>query len=103
MGKHVGLDRQHYQILRSKLLVAVGGLDSGDDILAAVRRDDLQAVFLDCRQVITDVNDADRLSGAGQMRGHQAADGARADHADLHRLSPPPCPVFRPPESLLER
>ncbi len=100
-GQHVGLDRQHHQILRSGLLVAVGGFDAGDDVLAAVRRDDLEPVFLDCRQVITDVNDADRLFGTCQMRGHQAADGPRADHANLHRLSPPR-PVFRPPQSLPE-
>ena len=86
--EEVGLDREDHEILRAGL---GGALDRPDPrhLLAAVLPDQLQAVVLDRGELRALVDHGHRMAGARELRRHQAADRAGADHADAHRPGRP--------------
>ena len=79
------LHRQHDDVLLAGLGRLVDGLHFGGVHLAVMPLE-LEAVFLDRREVCALVDDGDVLARERKLGRQQAADGARADHADLFLL-----------------
>ena len=82
-GNLVRLHAQHDQIGLAEFGDAIARSYASDDVLSPPSK--YQAVLANGLQLRAARDDADLFAGLGELGGQQAADGARADHAYLHR------------------
>ncbi len=82
----VGLDPEHDEVGTAGVGDAVGRLDPGDDLLAALFQD--EAALADRLQVLAARDDADLLPGRGEPGRDVAADRPCPNDGDVHPLVP---------------